>query len=423
MVILELYGLDESEDPSLSDFSDFHEDLEDESSRVILRDLITELEARLKSMEIAIRVSTKWTWTRRFRNRFTPNCKTVSVTEVKDEDFYKGIAQNAVQLESALSNRKRKANEMEEDSVFVDRLRFKLSELVVVVYKDENMENMVRKVLGHIAEKGLEQNSSDRPSLSIIRNLGYKFLRNLDDELVRDKEIPELGPCSECTNDILALPLKGVHCPFIVDIIYPISTSTRRGSQSSSQSSGTSALSNLVGEKFFLTSPTIPEDPMDVENAVFQQTESRVTCAKCVEEITLDFPKDTVILKSDLGPEVTNQTYQPKSHRAKKPKRLMRIYFEELSSETSKLRKRELSFGKAFDRYFNNYKKDNPKRTAQALINKEVRKQLFDTVSDDVLRKKKERALKIFELFSEIGEDKIQRIKSFTSAISKLKSR
>ena len=32
-----------------------------------------------------------------------------------------------------------------------DKLTFKLSEPVVVVYKDENMENMVRKVLGHIA--------------------------------------------------------------------------------------------------------------------------------------------------------------------------------------------------------------------------------------------------------------------------------
>lgn len=39
--------------------------------------------------------------------------------------------------------------------------------------------------------------------------------------------------------------------------------------------------------------------------------------------------------------------------------------------------------------------------TAQALVNKEVRKQLPDTVSDDALEKKKERALKIFELFSE----------------------
>jgi len=65
--------------------------------------------------------------------------------------------------------------------------------------------------------------------------------------------------------------------------------------------------------------------------------------------------------------------------------------------------------------------KNNPKRTAQALVNKEVRKQLPDSISDDLLRKKKEWALKIYGLFSEIGEHKIQGIKSFTVAsISKL---
>ena len=40
------------------------------------------------------------------------------MTEVKDKDIFKDIVQNAVQLESALSNRKRKASEMEEGDVF-----------------------------------------------------------------------------------------------------------------------------------------------------------------------------------------------------------------------------------------------------------------------------------------------------------------
>ena len=44
------------------------------------------------------------------------------MTEVKDEDFFKGIAQKAVQLESALSNHKRKASEMEEGDVFTGNL-------------------------------------------------------------------------------------------------------------------------------------------------------------------------------------------------------------------------------------------------------------------------------------------------------------
>ncbi len=98
--------------------------------------------------------------------------KTVGVTEVKKDDFVKGVVQYVVQLESSLSNRKRKANEMEEDQMVgkvfgivtdaekfyfmecsldkQDRPSFKLSEPVVVVYNDENMENMVVKVLSHI---------------------------------------------------------------------------------------------------------------------------------------------------------------------------------------------------------------------------------------------------------------------------------
>ncbi|CAJ0885388.1 13920_t:CDS:2 [Entrophospora sp. SA101] len=78
-------------------------------------------------------------------------------------------------------------------------------------------------------------------------------------------------------------------------------------------------------------------------------------------------------------------------------------------------------FGKALEDRFEHYKKTNPKRTAQALVNEEVRKQLPHTLSDALLRKKKERAQKIYDLFNGIGEDMIRRIKSFTAlTISKL---
>src|SRR5436190_22179600 len=79
------------------------------------------------------------------------------------------------------------------------------------------------------------------------------------------------------------------------------------------------------------------------------------------------------------------------------------------------------NFRKALEDRYDHYKKNNSKRTAQALVNKEVQNQLPDSVSDDLLRKKKEWALKIHDLFSEIGEHMIQRIKSFSVAsISKL---
>jgi hypothetical protein len=103
-----------------------------------------------------------------FATDLLQTAKTVGVTEVKDEDFLKGIAQNADQLESALSNRKRRANEMEEEAgktfgiatdaekwyfleCSLDRLRFKLSKPVIVVYGNEDMERNVERVLGHIA--------------------------------------------------------------------------------------------------------------------------------------------------------------------------------------------------------------------------------------------------------------------------------
>ena len=121
--------------------------------------------------------------------------KTVGVTEVKDEDIFKGIAQNAVQLESALSNCKHKANEMEEESVFTgktfgiitdakewyfmecslddqDKLAFKLSKPVTVVYDSKNMGENVERVLGHIAwllEKVQKPDSDSQSEERVIK--------------------------------------------------------------------------------------------------------------------------------------------------------------------------------------------------------------------------------------------------------------
>ena len=36
--------------------------------------------------------------------------------------------------------------------------------------------------------------------------LAYNILKNLEDDIVVDKEIPELDQCSECNNEILKQP-------------------------------------------------------------------------------------------------------------------------------------------------------------------------------------------------------------------------
>ena len=95
------------------------------------------------------------------------------MTEVKDQKFKKGIAQNAVQIETALSNRKRKFDEMTSGEIFRDKVigiitdaekwyflecfydhekpKFKLSDSMIVSYNTDKMESDVKIVLGRIS--------------------------------------------------------------------------------------------------------------------------------------------------------------------------------------------------------------------------------------------------------------------------------
>jgi len=240
--VCQLYELCESEDPSLSVFPPFTcgiKDLEDDSSRAILKHLIAELNARLKSIPISGNEASKSQYVcsylvaganlyegkfelRPEKNITGPNghgpvdfaidllqtTKTVGVTEVKDEDIFKGIAQNAVQLESALSNRKCKASEMEEGDVFTGKTfgiitdakewyfmeclyiegkpSFKLSEPVTVVYKDEDLQDKVEKVLGHIAwllEEAQKPDSDSQSEERVIKK--HRSSSNLTDSVVK----------------------------------------------------------------------------------------------------------------------------------------------------------------------------------------------------------------------------------------------
>ncbi|CAB4396830.1 unnamed protein product [Rhizophagus irregularis] len=166
---------------------------------------------------------------------------------------------------------------------------------------------------------------------------GEKYL---EDDTVKNKEIQELGQCTKCTNNILSSTIK--HSPS--SLADP--NSTRRGSQSS-QSSRTSALTNLMGKKVVLNSLVIPEEgrPEDlidvnpdsnvalmsmllsggeqsssktteVAKEIFNQTTNpnnsenvdvsiskdsggqiqHPKCEKCSEEISIEFTKDTVFL-------------------------------------------------------------------------------------------------------------------------------
>ncbi|RHZ47953.1 hypothetical protein Glove_564g71 [Diversispora epigaea] len=204
-----LYGLiDENGNASLDIFPHFtcgYKDLKDESSQTVFKTLMNVLNFKLGITPVNLNEVSRSLYVhsylvagaRQYEEKFKvkpqfnitgPNgcgpvdfaiellqtLKIVGVTEVKHEDFDKGVAQNAVQIESALSNRKRKASEMEEENLFRDKVigivtdaekwyflecsydnqerpKFKLSNSIIVDYNSEDMESKVGRVLGHIA--------------------------------------------------------------------------------------------------------------------------------------------------------------------------------------------------------------------------------------------------------------------------------
>ncbi|CAG8693861.1 12483_t:CDS:2, partial [Ambispora gerdemannii] len=104
---------------------------------------------------------------------------------------------------------------------------------------------------------------SYKPSLVNRRNLAYNILKNLEDDIIRDKEIPELYQSVDiyitgyalrkASNDhaeYMPIPDYGKN----IDIIEPFSTNQE---SPSSQLGEISALYNRMSESFILSSPIL----------------------------------------------------------------------------------------------------------------------------------------------------------------------
>ncbi|RIA94612.1 hypothetical protein C1645_873349 [Glomus cerebriforme] len=113
-------------------------------------------------------------------------------------------------------------------------------------------------------------------SLTNLKTLTYNILKILEDASVRDMEVPELAPCLEYYVSKKTLPDILNICPFpkCAKTIETGGMSTRRDSESS-QSSGTSAISNLFDDSFTLNLPTIGQDMDELSTDVPRIVEVR----------------------------------------------------------------------------------------------------------------------------------------------------
>lgn len=73
-------------------------------------------------------------------------------------------------------------------------------------------------------------------------------------------------------------------------------------------------------------------------------------------------------------------------------------------------------FGKVLSERLDLYKKFYMEHEAQKKVNEEVRQQLPNNITEDILKKRMEMARKVFDLFNRIGEEKITRVQSITAS-------
>ncbi|KAF0429261.1 crinkler family protein [Gigaspora margarita] len=206
--ICQLYGIGEQGNASITEFPYFMcgcKELNDDSSQKIFKTLMNNLNLFYKYTHIHSNEASKSLYVYlylvagaslqngQFRidpqfNIIGPNghgpvdyairaseyLKIVGVKKSQTRKIGKGIAQNAVQIESVLANRKRKFDEMQREDTFRDRVvgivtdaitwfflecsyddqerpNFKLSNSITVDYNNDRMEYDVKRILGHIS--------------------------------------------------------------------------------------------------------------------------------------------------------------------------------------------------------------------------------------------------------------------------------
>ncbi|CAG8628752.1 23403_t:CDS:1 [Gigaspora margarita] len=300
-------------------------------------------------------------------------------------------------------------------------------------------------------------------NISYLKTLALNILKNGSPDIIaKGVEVPELDPCSRYKEELFLYKLKKPFIALICGHIYH-----------------RSCLEDYIKDLLQCPKCAIEIEPIDYSGTYKPSSqENQVQSTAVPMQISLQMvsnqSQNTVtpvaihIFDSTLFPDNTKQVQKrsskdttkdkssnKKPKQTKKESHVLNELIKELSTkpeipQTPVTRKENANnfldlynnityaenqneitnqevitcyyhFGKALDNRYDHYKKSNPKRTAQALVNKEVRSQLPNSVSDDLLRKKKEWALKVYNLFSEIGIEKIKRVKSFTvSSILKL---
>ncbi|CAG8542359.1 41312_t:CDS:2 [Gigaspora margarita] len=257
-----------------------------------------------------------------------------------------------------------------------------------------------------------------------LQNLAFNILKETKHSAVQNIDVTELPPCKLCENKILSINFKSFtilscghiyhrkciekkfllttenKCPLsdCNKIIDPV-VSERKFSESSSQSSGTSALADILGKDFGLGSPINVSLLLGQKEPLLNETAQK----KCIIES---------LYKSDKRQKST--TKESESSTVKK-------LIKELKDDSIN---KDLIFPSQLSEnsYTYLYKEIVKAEANNNIASQKLLNYYFQFEVNDTTRwKQTERAKKIYKLFIEIGIDKMEWVKSYLAlTISKL---
>ncbi|CAJ0847205.1 14447_t:CDS:1 [Entrophospora sp. SA101] len=302
-------------------------------------------------------------------------------------------------------------------------------------------------------------------SITNLKNLAYNILKYFEDSIVKDKEVPKLSQCVKCDHEIFLNPLKGItilECGHVFHRIciekYLLITIPNKCpspncdkdveifeefSRRDSTSSGVSSVIARMDKELQVNSTGNSQDNerMDIEYESEDENNTSQTQASTQERSRKRPRGDTSSKKTKTKkgessmliklieelktPSSSSNEIAPQS--ATTPGNFAELYNAIINAEgrignvNQEIIKCYFTFGKKLEERLTEYKGTNKERRAQRKLFEEIEKQLPPDLSKNAIEKRIERARKIYDLFSNIGEDKIQRVKSYSALrISKL---
>ncbi|CAG8644147.1 10809_t:CDS:2, partial [Diversispora eburnea] len=260
---------------------------------------------------------------------------------------------------------------------------------------------------------------TEKVSATNLKNLAYTILKNFNDDTVKNKKFTELPNCIECDKKIFASPNKAftvLLCGHTVEILEEF---TEPDSQFS-----TSSIVGKMGKQLTIQSQEIIDEEMpDVDNGANKDKDNLKgiggDIAEGVQKRPIEVTSEETSTMLDKSPSKKAKFTKPVNR--EKLVNLKKLIDELLSNyihpqidefvEESVLEGSSINFLYLFKKIDytesrneitnQEYKKDNGKEVSNALVFDDVRKQI-PKVSDTALRKRIERARKIYKLFTAI---------------------